>query len=204
MNKIKLMVVALCAATSVTTTAVAEDNFGIESASPVIVADPVNPQPGMQLFGYRSGNRFGRWTGEWLKGSIAGLSKAPAIKSIVDKSEDYSLKALGATKSNAGRWTGFLKCKRAGVYTLTISSGRHTGYSLRVNGKQAVLAAQGQKAVDVSLKIGWNKVDLVCHFSAPLDRVPVTITYKPKESLSEARQLTPAMMFHDQKPEEEW
>lgn len=204
MNPIKMMAMTLCVIACAVTDALAADDFGIESASPVTVADPVNPQPGMQLFGYKSGNRRGMWTEEWLKGSVAGLSKAPAIKSIIDKSDDYSLKVLGATESNAGRWMGFLKCKRAGVYTLTISSGKRTGYSLRVNGKSAVSAARGQTGVDVLLKIGWNKVELVCHFSRPLDRMPVAITYKPKESLSEARPLTPAMMFHDQKPEEEW
>ena len=203
MSPVKMMAMTLCVIACAVTDALAADDFGIESASPVAIADPVNPQPGMLLSGYKSG-RHGRWTDEWLKGSVVGLSKAPAIKSTVDKSEVYSLRALGATESNAGKWKGFLKCKRAGVYTLTISSGRRTGYSLRVNGKPALPAASAQTSVDVSLKIGWNMVEFVCHFSKPLDRAPVTIVYKPKDSLSEARPLTPAMIFHDQKPEEEW
>jgi hypothetical protein len=204
MKTTRLMAVALCAAACTTTTAFAEDDFGIESASPVKIADPVNPQPGMILSGYKT-VRY--WDKEWLKGSVVGLSKASAIKTIVDKSEEFTLKSLGATESNAGMWVGFLKCKRACVYTLTFTGDKlgHTGYSMRVNGNPVITAASRQTSADVPLRIGWNKIELVCHFSANGARFnSVNIAYKPKESLSDARPLTPAMMFHDQKPEEEW
>lgn len=202
MNQTKLMAVALCAAACVTTTVFAEDDFGIESASPVTIADPVNPQPGMVLSGYKNSNRS--VNANWLKDSIPTLQKAPAIKTVIDKSEAFSLKGLGNTEANVGMWSGFLKCKRAGAYTITLSGGKtiSDGYSVRVNGKPVIAAGKGQTGVDVLLKVGWNKVEIVCRFAGRSS--PLSVVYKPKESLSDARPLTPAMLFHDQKPEEDW
>ena len=203
MNPTKIMAVALCAAACVTTTAFAEDDFGIESASPVVIADPVNPQPGMVLSGYKVVTA----NDNWYKDCVASLPKTPAIKTIVDKSEDFSLKPLGKTESNVGMWSGFLKCKRAGVYTLTLTGGNNfsEGYSLRVNGRQAIVVGRGQNSADVTMKVGWNKVELVCKFGAGRSsNSRLNVAYKPKESLSDARPLTPAMLFHDQKPEEDW
>lgn len=198
----KMMIAALCVG-SVITKVIANDDFGIESASPVAIANPVNPQPGMQFSGYKTKKNY--WNNEWLQGSIAELIKAPAIRTIVDKSECYTLKTLGDTDANAGLWTGFLKCKRTGVYTFTITADSRTGYSLRVNGRLILPAASKQTSVDVALKTGWNKVEFASHFSTnPLRQKPINIVYKPKESLSDARPLTPAMMFHDRKVEEAW
>jgi len=204
----KLMAVALCAAACVTTTMFAEDDFGIESASPVKIAEPVNPQPGMVLLGYskRHNSRSG---GSWLRDSIPTLQKAPALKTVVDKSEVFSLKALGNTEANVGMWSGFLKCKRASVYTFTLAYASGTNirysnnYSMRVNGKPVIPSGGGQSSVDVVLNVGWNKIDLVCQFSGN-GKGTLSIVYKPKESLSDARPLTPAMVYHDQKPEEDW
>jgi len=197
-----MMAVALCAAACTTTTAFAEDDFGIESASPVMIADPVNPQPGMLLSGY-IGTRF--VNANWLKDSIPTLQKAPAIKTVIDKSEDFSLKSLGNTEANVGMWSGFLKCKRAGAYTITLSGGNRDGYSVRVNGKPVIAAGKGQMGADASFKVGWNKVEIVSHFAGGRrGSGSLSVVYKPKESLSDARPLTPAMLFHDQKPEEEW
>lgn len=202
----KLMAVALCAAACVTTTAFAEDDFGIESATSTAIADPVNPQPGMMLRAYHL-DKFMK--ADELKSSISKLPSLPAAKTLVDKGEEYSLKQLGKTSAGIGMWSGFMKCKRAGSYTLTLTqpvkyTGRGAmsgGYSLRINGKPAIPASWKQTSVDVDLKVGWNKVDLVCQFG----RAPaLTITYKPKDSLSEARPLTPGMMFFDKKPEEDW
>ena len=201
----KLMAVALCAAACVTTIAFAEDDFGIESATSTAIADPVNPQPGMMLKAYQLGKFM---KANELKGSVAKLPSLPAAKTLVDKGEEYSLKQLGKTAAGIGMWSGFMKCKRAGAYTLTltqptksrVASGQG-GYSLRVNGKPVIPAAWRQTSVDVDLKVGWNKIDLVCQFGkAPA----LSITYKPKDSLAEARPLTPGMMFFDKKPEEDW
>ena len=211
MNPRKLMAVALCAAACVTTTAFAEDDFGIESASPVAIADPVNPQPGMLFRAYQIDNKF--LNADGLKGSIAKLPSQPAVKTLVDKGEEFSLKQIGKSDAKVGMWSGFMKCKRAGAYTLTLTqptrwSGKSFGassggYSLRINGKPVIPASMKQTSADVNLKVGWNKVELVCQFG--VGRVPaLTITYKPKDSLSEARPLTPGMMFFDKKPEEDW
>ena len=208
MNPTKLMAVALCAAACVTTTAFAEDDFGIESAAPVAIADPVNPQPGMLFRAYHL-DKF--MNAEGMKGSISKLPSLPAVKTLVDKGEEFSLKQIGKVDAGVGMWTGFMKCKRAGAYTLTLTqptrwSGRNFGassggYSLKINGRLVVPSSLKQTSVDVDLKVGWNKVDLVCQFF----RAPaLTISYKPTDSLSDPRPLTPGMMFFDKKPEEDW
>lgn len=207
MNPKIMMVAALCAA-CVATTAFAEDDFGIESASPVTIADPVNPQPGMMLRAFHLDKAMSK---EEMKGSISKMPSLPAVKTLVDKGEEYSLKQVGNAEANIGMWTGFMKCKKSGVYTLTLTqptkwtgrgfSASSGGYSLKINGRLVVPVSSKQTSVDIALNVGWNKVDLVCQFfRAP----PLTIAYKPKDSLSEARPLTPAMMFFDKKPEEDW
>lgn len=206
MNSVKLMSAALCAAACVTTAAFAEDDFGIESATPVTIADPVNPQPGMVLSGYGAKMPNGRNRSVWLKGSITELSKAPALKTIVDNGEEFSLKPLGNVAANAALWTGFMKCKRAGIYTFTLTqTERWTacgGYSVRINGRPVIAAGGKQMSEHVTLKTGFNKIELVCVLAKGAS--PLSIVYKPKESLSEARPLTPAMMFYDKKPEDIW
>ena len=205
MNPKIMMVAALCAA-CVTITAFAEDDFGIESASPETIADPVNPQPGMVLSGHKGSNRS--VSDAWLKDSIPSLQKAPAIKTVVDKSEAFSLKVLGVTEANVGMWSGFLKCKRAGIYTITLTGKKtiNDGYSVRVNGNPVIAAGKGQTSADAALKVGWNKIEIVCQFSGGgrAGRGSLSIAYKPKESLSDARPLAPKDLFHDQKPEEDW
>lgn len=200
MNKFSIGVVPLCAVVCFSNILLAKADVGTAPA-----AGLANPQPGMVLSGYKTNNIV---NDDWVKGSIASLPKQPAIKTIVDKSESFSIKSLGQTESNVGMWSGYLKCKRAGVYTFTLTGNNHTisfnsdCYSVRVNGKTAIAVGRGQVSADVALKVGWNKVELVCHFG-PMRR-PITMAYKPKESLSEAREITPATLFHDQKPEEEW
>ena len=204
MNPKVMMVVALCAA-CVATTAFAEDDFGIESASPVAIADPVNPQPGMMLRTYRL-DKFMK--AEDLKSSISKLPSRPAAKTLVDKEEEFSLKQFGKSDAQVGMWAGFMKCKLTGVYTLTLVQPTKSripagmgGYSLRINGKVAIAAGWRETSVDVNLKAGLNKVELVCQFGkAPA----LSISYKPKDSTSDARPIGPKDLYHDQKPEEEW
>ena len=199
MNPRKLMAAVFCVAACASTTTFAEDDFGIESASPLVIADPVNPQPGMVLSGYKVPLYPNN---NWYKDCVVTLPKAPAIKTVVDKSESFSLRALGTTDSNAGMWSGFMKCKRAAVYTLTLSV-KHGNdrYTLRVNGKSVIVKGRGQTSADVALKAGWNKIELVYR---QFSKSQLELSYKPKESLDDARPLTPAMIFHDKKPEKEW
>lgn len=197
------MAVALCAAACVTTTAFAEEDFGIESASPVKIADPVNPQPGMVFNAYRP-DRYMNW--DSLKESITKLPSQPAVKTHVDKSENFSLDQLGDIKARVGKWEGFLKCKRAGTYTFVLtcqngSSDSEDGFSFRVNGNPAISAACRQESCDVDLKVGWNKIDIVCQFYYGKK---LTLTFKPKTSLADPRPIAPKDLFHDQKPEEDW
>jgi len=202
MNPTKLAAAALCAAACVTTTAFAEDDFGIESASPVKIADPVNPQPGMVLNAYRL-ERWMNW--DALAESISKLPSQAAAKTMVDKSEHFSLEPIGKIQAGVGRWEGFLKCKRATTYTFVLSKegydGSACGFVFAVNGKVYIKKGIRQASCDVDLKVGWNKIDIVCQYDNPK---PLTMTFKPKTSTAEPRPIAPKDLFHDQKPEEDW
>lgn len=201
MNARKLMAVALCAAACATTTAFAEDDFGIESASPVVIADPVNPQPGALCTAYLFGNTSGEEN--WNK-TISQLKTAPSIKTYVDTGKEYTRDALSSdTQTNLMKWEGFIKCKKAGVYSFSFV-GPHGGqwYTFQLNGVDMFTKGEGQKTVGGTLKVGWNKIVMIVECKHPSHKLQ--LKYKPNESLSEPRPLTPAILFHDQKPEEDW
>ncbi|MBR4259120.1 MAG: hypothetical protein IKQ17_08820 [Kiritimatiellae bacterium] len=211
MNPIKLMAAALCAAASVTTTAFAEDDFGIESASPEVVADPINPQPGM-IFSAYGPDRTVKNNEAWLKESNSKLPKIAAMKTGVDKGEKFSIDVASGVKALTVRWEGFMKCKRAATYTFLFQKGLksdrsfHAGYSIKINGKSVVPAGSCETTCDASLKVGWNKVEIVSIFGASprVGVLPLNVSFKPKDSLSEPRPLAPKDLYHDQKPEEDW
>ena len=200
MNPTKLMAVALCAAACVATTGFAEDDFGIESASPVKIADPVNPQPGMVVNAYKimyggSENRYKTLT------SLDVLAKTASLKTVVDKSDSFSRNILPQNcEARSILWEGFIKCKRATTYTFTMSNS--DWYSFYVNGKCYVDQNVRQQSVDVELKVGWNKVVILAFIEYQNNKFE--LSYKPKGSLSEPRPITPKDLFHDQKPEEDW
>ena len=197
----KLMAVALCAAAFVTTTMFAEDDFGIESASPVKIADPVNPQPGMVFNAYSYPNWMRR---DELKESNSKLPTTASMKSGVDKSEKFGIEIAQGVKADAVRWEGFLKCKRATTDTFVFQRKDENwddGYSVRINGKAMIPAAAGEASCDVNLKIGWNKIEIVSQF---YNKDPLIVSFKPKESLFDPRPIAPKDLFHDQKPEPEW
>ena len=75
----KMMIAALCVG-SVITKVIANDDFGIESASPVAIANPVNPQPGMQFSGYKTKKIY--WNNEWLQAPSKAKSLPATILSI--------------------------------------------------------------------------------------------------------------------------
>lgn len=204
------IVAALCAA-SFATAAFAEEDFGIESATPVKIADPANPKPGMVFGAYGADNSV-RNNEAWLKESNAKLPAAAAMKTGVDKGEKFAIDVASGVKALTVRWEGFLKCKRAATYTflfqkeLKMDRFYYSGYSVRINGKSVVPAGRCETTCDVSLKAGWNKVEIVSIFgdNARSGKKPLNISYKPKGSLSEPRTLAPKDLFYDQKAEADW
>ena len=194
-----LMVAALAVAAVGANVAFAEEDDGIVSAAPV-VADPVNPQPGMLANAYMidyggNASRYKAMT------TLAALSKAPSVKSYEDKAAAFTRGGVSEkTDVNVMKWEGFIKCKRATSYTFSFDS-RDT-YSFYVNGRQYVDTCYRQESRDVDLKLGWNKVVIVAY----LDRADnkLAVEYRPKGSLSDPRPLSPGMMFYDKPVEEEW
>ncbi|MBR6471288.1 MAG: hypothetical protein IKS83_05795 [Victivallales bacterium] len=204
MKTSKLLAFALClAACVVTTTAFAEeDDFGIESASPIVIADPVNPQPGMI---YNAYSYSGYMNVAQIKESHAKLPETPALKTGVDKSEKFGIEISSGVEAKAIKWEGFLKCKRAATYTFLFQKRENgqinNGYSVKINGKTVIPADWGESSCDVTLKVGWNKIEIVSQF---YDKSPLNITFRPKGSLAEPRPITPKDLFHEEKPEEDW
>ena len=201
MNPQKLMAVALCAAACVTAVVIAEDYFGIESASPVKIADPFNPQPGMVFNAYD----YPQWMGsDQLKESNSTLPKMAALKTGVDKSEKFGIEIASGVSASAVRWEGFLKCKRAATYTFLFQKKEEyweCGYSVRINGQNVIPAATREISCDVNLKVGWNKVEIVSQFRY---HSPLVVSFKPKGSLSDPRPIAPKDLFYDLKPEIPW
>ncbi|MGN0853443.1 MAG: hypothetical protein ACI4Q3_08720 [Kiritimatiellia bacterium] len=200
MNPKKLMAVAFCAVACVSTTVFAEDDFGIESASPVTIADPVNPQPGMVCKFYNVARRD---IEKCLKSATQRVA-FPLVLTRVDKGNafvcNFSDKGV---ERNVMSWEGFIKCKRAGSYVFTVFGAHDHDYTLTVNGVDAIVYKHGQQSVTLNLKVGWNKVVFTAVYWCR-DRDVYIIKYLPKGSLSEPRNLAPKDLFYDKLPEEEW
>ena len=164
MNPTKLLTIALCLVACLATTTVfaADDDFGIVSATPIVIADPVNPQPGM-LFNAYDYEKYME-APQQLKESHTTLPKMAAKKTGVDKSEKFGFDIRNGVKAKGIRWEGFLKCKRAATYTFLFQkkelSFLKNGYSVKINGQTVMPANFGEDACDVNLKVGWNKVEL--------------------------------------------
>ena len=194
------MAVALCATACITTTAFAEDDFGIESASPVNVADPVNPQPGMSFSAYNYPNNMNL---DEMQDCHMKILRIAAAKTGVDKGEKFGIEISQDVKATVVRWEGFLKCKRAATYTFLFQRTYcgYNGFSVRINGKPVIPSAEIQASCDVDLKVGWNKIEIIIQFGSD---DPLRMSFKPKGSLSDPRPVAPKDLFYDQKPEEDW
>ena len=164
---------------------------------------PINPQGGTV---YRVYN-LQRWmdTAD-MKKSLFQLQSMPSVRTMVDKSDKFALHAFDQSSCNVGMWEGFLKCKRKMTVTfildqLSLCERTHSGYSMWVNGNCAVPASCKQTCVNVDMMVGFNKIQIVCQF----DRSPMlNISYKPMDSLSEARPIAPKSMFYNKNPEADW
>lgn len=193
------MAVALCAAACVATTAFAEDDFGIESASQVKIADPINPQPGMVVNAYKIRREI---TSDYkTQTALSALAKTAALETIVDKSDSFSRNILPKKcEARTILWEGFIKCITKGTYTFSMSN--NDWYSFYVDGKCYFDQKQGQQAVDVDMKVGWNKISIVSLIAYANEKLEVS--FKPKGSLSDPRPIAPKDLFHDQPPETPW
>ena len=190
------MAVALCAAACVAATAFAEeDKNGFESATPVEIADPVNPQPGMLFSAYYTSLD----DDAKLNGCHSLLPKMSAAKTGVDKSDGFSSQCAAGVSAQTIRWEGFFKCKLAKTFTFLIKNpGYANSYSVKINGKPGATGRSAECSFDVDLKTGWNKIEIVRDFRSD---PALTISAKVKGSVVEPTQFSPAMMFYDDKPE---
>ena len=193
-----LMVAALAVAAVGANIAFAEEDDGIVSAAPVI-ADPVNPQPGMLANAYNIGcYRNSEWR---ANAALDALAKSPSVKTYVDTTTSFTRAGVPKEiRTNVIKWEGFIKCKRATSYTFSFDNSGW--YSFYVNGRQCIEIGDGQQSLDADLKLGWNKVVFV----AKLEGVnrKFTVGYRPKGSMSDPRSLSPGMMYYDKPVEEDW
>lgn len=198
MNPQKLMAVALCAAACVTTTAFAEDDF-ISSANTTVIADPVNPKPGMVFKGYNLGCNYSY--SKEFQSLKATLDSAAPVKTTVVTSEQFTYKAFqGEVRIQQGVWEGFLNCKRKAQCTFLMKMKGGTtfsGFLLYVNGKK-VIGGGDQQSANVDLKVGFNHIVIITQ----AEYNPVEVSLSPVGSTKPPQQLSPAIMFHDDKTDE--
>ncbi|MBR5625050.1 hypothetical protein IKW72_08655 [bacterium] len=191
MKVYNLLLLAICAIFCITTATFADDDLIAEASAPSI-ADPVNPKEGMVFKGY--------YLDVDKKSEIPGaLEKAAPVKTTVVKTEYFSWNQFSDdTKISHGLWEGFLKCKRSAVCTIVIKQDNWQGNAciLFVNGKK-VCSGYGQQSVDVEMKAGFNHIKLIAY------NKPVAMYLSPKGSTKDPKLLSPAIMFHDEKPEED-
>ena len=195
----KLLAVAMYAAVSVSTTALAADDFGIESASPVTIADPINPKPGMIFRGYNLNTQYD----EKLAALGTTLASAPTVKTAVVVTEQFAFDTfLNNVEINQGVWEGFLKCKRTANCTFLLKQkGDYSGggFLLFVNGQKVIYkSGTGQQSANVRLKVGFNHIKIISQA-----RYPVDVFLSPTGSTKPPRQLSPTMMYYNDKPEDE-
>ena len=223
MKTMHMFATVLCAVACTFSAAIAEDDSGLVSATPVapVITDPVNPQPGMIYSAYalswmnHPGSYFTKEEAEKLLGSLrechSTLPKMPALQTGVDSNNTFTVECAKGVKPYGIRWDGFLKCKLSGTYTFlvqkkSVGDGRDIfvwcSYVIKVNGK--VIVSQGEDSFDVDLKTGFNKVEIFCLFPPRWEEVaqaPMIISAKRKGSIIEPVKLSPGMLFYDARPE---
>ena len=100
-------------------------------------------------------------------------------------------------------WTGFLKRKNGGVFTLVFSTGGNSlspCYSLWVNGSQVISAESQTTAVNVTLNAGFNEFCLIADYQIFKD---VTVSIKKKDSPSEPKNIDPGDLWHEDVSDED-
>ena len=196
MNPTKLMAVALCAAACVTTTAFAEDDLLVDSAAPKVIAEPVNPKPGLIFKGYNKNEIYG----EKFKDVDSILASATPLNTVVVTSDKFSFEQfLNDLKLKQGVWEGFLKCKRSAKCTILVKQKNlyGSGFQVYVNGKW-VTGGYEQRSGEVNMKPGFNHIKVISQTIAPVE-----IFLSPSGSTNPPKPLSPAMMYHDEKPEDD-
>ena len=159
----------------------------------VMVADPVNPQPGMliKVYDFPVGKiDFSLGTDQ--------LSIINPKRTGVDRSDQFLLAIVEEPDATFVQWEGFIKCKRSATCTFTLckpdADVNGGSIALYVNGLCAALFDQETCSCDVELKAGFNKVEIVC----PTFRNGcLDVAIKPKESAREPRKLAPKDLFCD-------
>ena len=183
------------------------ESVGVDHGDSAIVmpavpaSDPYNPQPGLVACAYAI---EGLMDADSLQRSTDELPEMVENEVFVDTSETFSPGSVKGAEAKVMRWHGFIKCKRAMTCTFLLNKGDAddwgNGYSMRINNDLTGTGC-GQNAMDADLKVGWNTVEIVCQFK---DKAPLTISFRPKGSLSDPRTIAPKDLFHDEKPEEDW
>lgn len=177
----------------------------ILSAS-VLANEPVNPAEGAVRRIY---NVMAKGDGKTHQTNFRDLARAiktgnlTAYSTSADTSDKFKTNSDSGYHPDFGMWTGFLKRKNSGIYTIvfdTTGGNKLPMYSLWVNGVQVIDAETETTAVDVSLYAGFNEVCLVVEGTA---KYHVAISIKKKDSLKEPTNLGPEDLWHEDEPDDE-
>lgn len=121
----------------------------------------------------------------------------------VDGDSQFRTVSSDGWHSEIAMWTGFLKRKNGGVYTIVVNSGggnKWPVYSLWVNGRQVVSAGTGTQALDVVLAPGFNEICLVM---SSIRKAGVGLTIKRQDSIKEPTSIGPGDLWHEDELDDE-
>lgn len=121
----------------------------------------------------------------------------------VDSDSHFRTISPSGWVSEIAMWSGFLKRKNGGPYTIIINSeggNKWPVYSLWVNGRLVVSAGTGTIPVEVVLNPGFNEICLVMN---SIRRYGLELTIKRADSIKEPTSIGPADLWHEDELDDE-
>lgn len=161
---------------------------------------PENPESGAACYLYALGDRMevSQAFDKILAGSLTPLASFP------DARNKFGLENEKGARAHLAYWDGWMKVSKSGkrIFRLMDYGGHNTRrYRLIVNGKTYFQCTEGQDAVTVPLKAGYNRVQVLL-FSYDAAAC-VQVFWKSEKSLKDFSNLTPANLVYDKSEDDE-
>lgn len=168
-----------------------------------------NPAPGavrrMYALDPNPGSDHARWHQDNVE-AILGGRLAPYSTGVDTSSGGF--KVLQGREM--GMWTGWVKCRNAGTYTLVANRVSSNGmgpwflFSLWINGRPLATAFRGATAsFNVQLNAGFNEIRLIAEGANKHWENYVELLLKRSDSLKEPTLLSPGALWHEDEIEDE-
>lgn len=160
---------------------------------------PGNPQAGAACYLYAGARvEVSQAFDKILAGTFTPLASFP------DTRNKFGLENDKGARAQFAYWDGWMQISKSGnrIFRLMDYGGHCTRrYRLIVNGKTYFQCAEGQAAVTVPLKAGYNRVQILLFGSN--DDACVQVLWKGDKSLKDFSSLTPAGLVYDNSEDDE-